>query len=58
MGSQKEGSGTLNKMKIETNTSRLGLKPADEWEDEYQFKSYLVDPASSRMLVSKIKPCM
>jgi hypothetical protein len=29
-----------------------------EWECPGWRKSYLVDPASSHMLVSKIKPCM
>eukprot|EP01047_Picozoa_sp_COSAG01_P144694 COSAG01_NODE_76664_length_179_cov_634.850000_1_plen_48_part_10 len=36
-----------------TTRARGGVKPS-AWPDD----SYLVDPASSHMLVSKIKPCM
>ena len=34
------------------------LPSLDGWVTLVAFGSYLVDPASSHMLVSKIKPCM
>jgi hypothetical protein len=38
-------------------TRRLGNVPGAGWDTLFGL-SYLVDPASSHMLVSKIKPCM
>jgi hypothetical protein len=35
-----------------------GLDWTSVWEKFPSYKCYLVDPASSHMLVSKIKPCM
>ena len=44
-----------NRRKVLVHVARrvFGVRLALSWES-----SYLVDPASSHMLVSKIKPCM
>ena len=42
-------------------SASLGFLPPGAWLTlliKVRFDSYLVDPASSHMLVSKIKPCM
>ena len=39
-------------------THILGGDEAIVWEWNMKYVKYLVDPASSHMLVSKIKPCM
>ena len=45
--------------RVAGRTHRLGmLSGAAEVEVDDRDESYLVDPASSHMLVSKIKPCM
>ena len=42
---------------LRVNDSRP-VVPSGHWWSESLTDSYLVDPASSHMLVSKIKPCM
>ena len=37
---------------------RVSNKDSPDFQSLLNNKSYLVDPASSHMLVSKIKPCM
>ena len=45
--------------RVAGRTHRLGmLSGAAQVEADDRDESYLVDPASSHMLVSKIKPCM
>jgi hypothetical protein len=47
-----------NHGELKETKTRSGFR-ACEWEVRFFFlDSYLVDPASSHMLVSKIKPCM
>ena len=61
MGSLNDASFEVNKYKRQTVE---GVVPSWTRPDRCamyhhsDYKSYLVDPASSRMLVSKIKPCM
>ena len=44
---------------LRLNLTTLGLRQFDNWRSSLCLTiSYLVDPASSHMLVSKIKPCM
>ena len=44
---------------LRLNLTTLGLRQFDDWRSSLCLTiSYLVDPASSHMLVSKIKPCM
>lgn len=45
-------------VKVQKHVEAGGRQAADQNDEKNQYKSYLVDPASSRMLVSKIKPCM
>ena len=62
MGISEEPSGYFEFSRFDVSIRRLmwqkplhGVFDCPVW---YLQKSYLVDPASSHMLVSKIKPCM
>jgi hypothetical protein len=53
-----KGGNTWNaEARLVPETRRLGNVPGAGWDTLFGL-SYLVDPASSHMLVSKIKPCM
>jgi len=49
---------TLSQSRVHFGVHEFCLIGDDDVDDVGRLNSYLVDPASSHMLVSKIKPCM